>query len=64
MLNTKLKSVLNSDDALQRYQGSKSDFSGNFDSAFFGSENSLKLNVKITRSKRIRKLPAGHKTEI
>ena len=33
-LNTKLKFVLKSDDALQGYQGLNIDFSGNFDSVF------------------------------
>lgn len=33
MVNSNLKSVLKSDDALQRYWGLKIDFSGKFDSA-------------------------------
>ena len=33
-LNTKLKFVFKSDDALQRYRGLNIDFSGNFDSVF------------------------------
>lgn len=51
MVNSNLKFVLKSDVALQRYWGLKIDFSGNFDSVFLVSKNSVKFKVKLTRTK-------------
>lgn len=49
LLGTKLKSVLKSEDALQRYWGLKIDFSENFDSAFLVLKIVLCSNLIVTR---------------